>query len=366
MLPLPVLTPATTSSSWRGHDKHRSRSLPSSSSPSSSSSSSSTRVLAILRFLRARSRATNLGVLILAALAAFSVLHNLAHVLESHTTTVGTTVGGTAVPASILATFDSDTKAVFSHLTHLVVVPGHAVWTGIAPEQVRDEAYWTLEDYQRGHDEAKARIAAFVDHIRLGVQLAVEDESALLVFSGGQTRRFSTTTEAESYFRLALSLDLFSTSTRPPFVRATTETFAMDSFQNLLFSLARFHEMTGRYPSRITVVGYEMKRRRFEQLHRAALRIPRQAFHYVGLEPPTDDRELARAQEGELQNGYLPYSNDVYGCHDFLLAKRRARNPALRFHPYHASAPELRGLLEWCPNDPREIYRDPLPWDILE
>lgn len=35
----------------------------------------------------------------------------------------------------------------------------------------------------------------------------------------------------------------------------------------------------------------------------------------------------------------------------------------MRFHSYHASAPELRGLLEWCPGDPKEIYQGPLPWD---
>lgn len=121
----------------------------------------------------------------------------------------------------------------------------------------------------------------------------------------GQTRLQSTTTEAESYMRLAQSLDLFRIAVPPgtstPFSRATTETYALDSYQNILFSIARFHEVTGRYPSQITVVGYQMKRRRFEELHRAAVRFPAQLFEYVGLEPPATDDEAIKAREGEVR-----------------------------------------------------------------
>ena len=55
-------------------------------------------------------------------------------------------------------------------------------------------------------------------------------------------------------------------------LRATTEDHALDSYQTLLFSIARFHEYTGWWPSKITVVSYEMKRERFTDLHHAALR----------------------------------------------------------------------------------------------
>lgn len=104
--------------------------------------------------------------------------------------------------------------------------------------------------------------------------------------------------------RLALSMDLFgitSTGVSTPFSRATTETYALDSYQNILFSIARFHEVTGRYPSQITVVGYEMKRRRFEELHRAAIRFPAALFEYVGLKPPATDGEAITAREGEVR-----------------------------------------------------------------
>lgn len=86
--------------------------------------------------------------------------------------------------------------------------------------------------------------------------------TALLVQSrSGQTRTDTPpTTESQSYLRLAIASQLL-----PPiseFRRATTEEYALDSLQNLLFGYARFREVTGGWPRKVTVVGYEMKRPR--------------------------------------------------------------------------------------------------------
>lgn len=67
---------------------------------------------------------------------------------------------------------------------------------------------------------------------------------------------------------------------------------ARDSFENLLFSLCRFYELTGHYPDNLLVIGYEFKHERFSDLHRAALRWPDQRFQFVGTPALT-----ARAQE---------------------------------------------------------------------
>jgi hypothetical protein len=40
------------------------------------------------------------------------------------------------------------------------------------------------------------------------------------------------------------------------------EEYALDSYENLLFSIARFREVTGRWPEKITVIGYGMKQAR--------------------------------------------------------------------------------------------------------
>jgi hypothetical protein len=93
-----------------------------------------------------------------------------------------------------------------------------------------------------------------------------------------------------------------TTGLLPPtsvFPRATTEDAALDSYQNVLFSVARFHELTGAYPSRVTVVGHAFKRRRFEQLHRLALRWPKTRFAYEGL-PLRNEADEREAAAGEV------------------------------------------------------------------
>lgn len=63
----------------------------------------------------------------------------------------------------------------------------------------------------------------------------------------GQTRPGSPHTEAQSYLRLAVATKLLPStqSSTHLFPRATTEDYALDSYQNLIFSIARFHEVTG-------------------------------------------------------------------------------------------------------------------------
>jgi hypothetical protein len=117
--------------------------------------------------------------------------------------------------------------------------------------------------------------------------------------SSGQTRPAATITEGESYLQLALLADVFRTPSSSV-IRATSENYALDSYQNLLFSIARFHEYTGRYPQKITVVGYEIKRRRFMDLHREAIRWPKENFVYIGIDPDDGPEEIANAKTGEV------------------------------------------------------------------
>jgi hypothetical protein len=48
----------------------------------------------------------------------------------------------------------------------------------------KEENEWVLESYQRGRNEQ----IVWGRHIEAGVKAAQEDEGALLVFSGGETR----------------------------------------------------------------------------------------------------------------------------------------------------------------------------------
>jgi len=121
--------------------------------------------------------------------------------------------------------------------------------------------------------------------------------------------------EALSYLLLAQTLPLLpatlpsgsnTDSPLPLNLRAVTEEYALDSYENLLFSIARFHEVTGSWPEKVTVVGYGMKQRRwvhidvlrgqtlmnrFEQLHRHVIGFPADNFFYVGIDDEGDTTE---------------------------------------------------------------------------
>ncbi|CAO3665523.1 unnamed protein product [Rhizopus stolonifer] len=107
-----------------------------------------------------------------------------------------------------------------------------------------------------------------------------------------------------------------------------TEEFAKDSHENLLFSICRFSEMTGNYPSKVTVIGFEFKRKRFETIHRSAIGYPIKQFEYVGIDPQVGNPE--DREKGEVENSLKPFSNDLYGCHGSLRQKKIHRNPFRR------------------------------------
>ncbi|KAJ7287761.1 hypothetical protein C8J57DRAFT_1284848 [Mycena rebaudengoi] len=295
-----------------------------------------------------RSRATNLAFLGLACVSALSFLLNIKLYLSPLD---GTRFSNLPLDLDILAPAP---RIRASNLNHLILVPGHGIWTGSNPELRLRSEEWAFQSYQA--DQESNLLALFFQHISTAVRLALNDQHSLVVFSGGQTQQESTTTEGESYLRLALKAGLFRSDT---FDRATSEGYALDSFENLLFSVARFKEYTGTYPEKITVVGYEMKRARFVNLHRTALRWPESRFNYIGIDVDGDN---SQAQQGERQNGYLPYSSDMYGCHSYLHNKRRQRNNARRFPPYHLTCPDLDPLFEWCPDNHTELFSGKLPW----
>ncbi|CAA3007203.1 uncharacterized protein C57A10.07-like [Olea europaea subsp. europaea] len=137
----------------------------------------------------------------------------------------------------------------FSKFKNLVTVAGHSIYTSSSCEKVDNEDSWFLESYQRHPGQA----ATFVTHIQKGVDIAADDDEALLLFSGGETRKDAgPRSEAQSYWVVAESKGWFGKQDNVR-SRALTEEHARDSFENLLFSVCRFRELTGTYPQNITV-----------------------------------------------------------------------------------------------------------------
>ena len=154
------------------------------------------------------------------------------------------------------------------------------------------------------------------------MDIAAQDPSALLIFSGGETRPAAgPRSEAQSYWMVAeLSKwwqhDVDDTAGGGQWSvrsRTSTEEFARDSYENLLFSICRFHELTQRYPEAVTVVGFTFKRDRFVQLHAPAIRYPPSQLSYAGLDPTSQHNQSALL-EAEMANSYRPFVLDPYGC----------------------------------------------------
>ncbi|KAK9356159.1 hypothetical protein V1523DRAFT_451563 [Lipomyces doorenjongii] len=242
--------------------------------------------------------------------------------------------------------------------SHLIIVAGHAIWKGQpsinAGEDASEWHVMNLKDFQVGQQ------ATFIKHIEMGVSQGLADQSAIVVFSGGQTDRGAgPVSEAQSYWNLAIARSIISETDKEMSMRVLTEEYARDSYENLLFSICRFYEFTNVYPQKITVISHKFKGYRFDNLHRVALRYPKSSFKFIGLSPRGEE-----PTEAERVNAVEPFQQDPYACsHPMLVEKKMARNPFRRRAPYIDSCPQLYGLFTYCTlND--TFYEGPLPWDM--
>ena len=230
-------------------------------------------------------------------------------------------------------------------MKNLVLVAGHAIPYRF--DRLERDDGWFLKPFQAGEG------SLYRDHVKRGVAIAAQDADSLLIFGGGQTDAAAgPRSEGQGYWLAADHFDWFG----HPEVRgrATTEEFSLDSLQNLLYGICRFREVTGGYPARIVVVGWELKGPRFD-LHRRALRFPAARFRYEGVNnPPTLDENLPF----EKARAAL-FERDPYGATSEPARKREARNVFRRHHGYRESCPELVALLG---HQGPELFAGPLPW----
>ena len=126
-----------------------------------------------------------------------------------------------------------------SAINTLVIVPCHSAYFGEDWDDASlldDRSWWVF-------DNQKNQIEEFLRHLEYGVRVAAKLDS-LLVFSGGQTRPIGPFSESQSYWNIARHKGWFG---HPEVAaRATTEEFALDSFDNLFYSICRYKEVTSK------------------------------------------------------------------------------------------------------------------------
>ena len=164
---------------------------------------------------------------------------------------------------------------------HAVIVPGHAIF---------QDGRWYGGFY--GDDRF------YEQHVRDGVTLHDSLDSSVIVFSGGRTRpdheavRSGGVTNAEGEGMLE-----YAKQYCPALRNSIAETFARDSFENVLFSLLAFRHHLGEWPASVHLVSWPFKALRFYLIACGlGLADGRFAFHGSGDLDSQSDLEIVAAE----------------------------------------------------------------------
>mmetsp|Transcript_58901 Transcript_58901/g.97442 ORF Transcript_58901/g.97442 Transcript_58901/m.97442 type:complete len:361 (+) Transcript_58901:37-1119(+) len=253
---------------------------------------------------------------------------------------------------------DDNDGVALSSLTDLVIVAGHAVYAHHSYRECTDAMNWRLFEHQR----REKHLSAFLAHIAVGIDLTFNNRKALLMFSGGSTRtEVGPFSEGSTYWKVAEQCDYDGFSNFKHIQqRAFTEDYAMDSFQNILFSICRFYEITGNYPASITAISWSFKKTRFEKLHRRALNYPENQFHFKGVNGNVTLSDDAWKFE---KSAIEQFKGDLFGCYLKSREIRIKRNPYFRSLPYPHQCPHMKQLFNICADTKGlESLQLHLPW----
>lgn len=162
-------------------------------------------------------------------------------------------------------------------LSNLIILPCHSIF---APElnenkpnydpieAIEDSNNWLLESFQLETNDH----LSFFKHIELAFnELHHNIHNSVLIISGGFTKDKIEKSESLSYYEVAKQSGL----TKNPYFSFGTnillEEFARDSYENILYSLARFYKKYNKFPRTITIIGFGFKKERFLSSHLTTL-----------------------------------------------------------------------------------------------
>ena len=260
---------------------------------------------------------------------------------------------------------------------HLIILPCHGIWkidsTTNANNYGQLSDQWYLAPFQL---EGNDHLVFIKQSLRAIEELLYDYDRSVVLFSGSQTKvDAGPISEAQSYFVLMKKL-VNSATTKDGFEQLThlfdketmlslenivkqldlhniiantlfsngyinTEEYALDSFDNLLYSILRFKEITECYPKSITIVGFGFKEARFLNYHAMALDIPKNVIRYISYDPEPSNysqEQLNKYFENltymERKNALSLFENDWYAKKEILTKKKNSRNPYKRIPTY--------------------------------
>ncbi|KAH0537744.1 hypothetical protein FGG08_005492 [Glutinoglossum americanum] len=233
--------------------------------------------------------------------------------------------------------------------------------------------------------------STFIQHLKRGIaELEKDLDNSILVLSGfvwdllmgsvyltlltpltlssGPTKPQTPKSEAHSYHELAIHRNLITPATSRLIL---VEPSALDSYENILYSLIRSYQYTSHWPTHVTVISHAFKERRFADVHMSAMRWPRERFTYVGIDP--EGKSPEELQKGERMAYEMWKANPYAGGVGKLGWKRtnwgrwkEMRNPWRVEAPYVVTCPELEPFIQWAGGeDGKTLFPGPLPWDVL-
>lgn len=155
-----------------------------------------------------------------------------------------------------------------------------------------------------------------------------DSESAsdwLLTTPSGPTRKETSLSEAQSYANIASANSHWELPVSAS--RILVEERALDSYQNILFSLTLFYSRFLTWPEHVTIISHAFKRPRLIDGHCGAIGLPLERVTFVGIDP---ESMKTGEKQGAIQGVKMAvgdWESDPHGRGDKLRGKRKGRNP---------------------------------------
>lgn len=293
---------------------------------------------------------------------------------------------------------------------HLIILPCHGIWkidlTPTSQNCGQLAENWFLAPFQiEGNDH----LVFIKQSLRAVEELLANYKNSVILFSGAQTKAAAgPISEAQSYFLLIQKLitlaseddgmklisqlfkeDITSflcnivTSMKSKNITIfelfmegfiNTEEYSLDSFDNLLYSIFRFKEITNVYPQSITIVGFGFKESRFLNYHAKALDIPKNMINYISYDPePLNysteqlDHYFTTLTKAENKNALNLFDRDWYAKRETLLKKKESRNPYKRIATYNGlDQLHLDNILPTDKEHYQTYIKSKMPWSKSE